>query len=204
MSQSRQVVCFFEDIAHEKFITALIQRAAELKEVSVNIQVLNATHGSKVWRELREYMHEVEKKRFYPDILVVVIDSDCQTVSQVRKKIKEVIGSASFQLVCAVPNPHIERWYLEDQQALKQVLHGAQPQKLSYKCERDRYKSALIEAIRSARVEPLLGGAEYGEEIAKYLDPRRMDESFQDFWKELLATFQRALLSKSEGSGRGD
>jgi hypothetical protein len=55
-----------------------------------------------------------------------------------------------------VPDPHIERWLLLDSQAFKEVLHrgcSAPDQK----CDRDRYKLLLDEAVRAAEVEPLLG-----------------------------------------------
>lgn len=111
-------------------------------------------------------------------------DGNCKKVAQVRQHIQQEVASKGVNiphLVCAVPNPHIERWYLEDQQAFKKVLPKAQPEKLRYECERDRYKKALIEVIRAAGVEPLLGGAEYGEDIAKILDTSGLDRSFNTF-----------------------
>ena len=194
MSRPRQVVCFCEDIAHERFIRALIQRAANVRGTPVEIQMLNATHGSKVWPEFRQYLREVKKgQKSVPDVLVVVMDEDREKAARVRRNVgKEVqrMGLAIPHLVCGVPDPHIERWYLEDQQALKLILPGAKPEKLPYKCERDRYKQALKEAIRAAGVEPSLGGAEYGEDIARALEPNRLDDSFRDFWQDLLAALR--------------
>ena len=203
MSRPRQVVCFCEDIAHERFIRALIQRAATLTGTPVEIQMLNATRGSRVWSEFRQYLREVKKgQKSMPDVLVIVMDGDCKKAARVRRNDrkdvrkdvrKEVqkMGLAIPHLVCGVPDPHIERWYLEDQQALKSILPGAKPEKLSYGCERDRYKRALKEAIRAAGVEPSLGGAEYGEDIARALEPDRVeDDSFKDFWEDLLAALK--------------
>ncbi|MFN3742807.1 MAG: DUF4276 family protein [Anaerolineales bacterium] len=191
MSYSRRVVCFCEDIAHERFIRALIHRAAEVRSTPVEIQVLNATHGSRVWREFRQYLREIKKGRqSVPDVLVVVIDGNCKTPAQVRRDIQEEVKKRGLEiphLVCAVPDPHIERWYVEDQQALKSILPGAKPEKLPYKCERDRYKQGLKNAIRAAGVEPSLGGAEYGEDVGKALEPSRLDDSFRSFWNDLLA-----------------
>lgn len=190
MSHLRQVVCFCEDIAHERFIRALIQRAAEVKNTAVQIKMLNATHGSRVWLELRQYLKELKASQgSLPDVLVVVMDGNCKKASEVRRAIEqevEKLGLAIPHLVCAIPDPHIERWYLDDQRAFKSVLPNSQPQKLRYKCERDRYKKALRDAIRAAGVEPSLGGAEYGEEVAKVLSPDRLDRSFRDFWQALL------------------
>ncbi|MFN3421772.1 MAG: DUF4276 family protein [Armatimonadota bacterium] len=190
MSYPRRVVLVLGDKAHQRVIMAIIQRGAEGRITPVEIQVLNATHGSRVWREFRQYLREIKEGRQpVPDVLVVVIDGNCKTAAQVRRDIQEEVKKRGLEiphLVCAVPDPHIERWYLEDQQALKSILPGAEPEKLPYKCERDQYKRALKNAIRAAGVEPSLGGAEYGDEVAKVLDPNRLDRSFRDFWKELL------------------
>ncbi len=190
MSRPRRVVCFCEDVAHGRFIRALIQRAADMCGTSAQIQVLNATHGSRVWLEFRQYLREVKAGRqSLPDVLVVVIDGNCKKAAQVRRDIEqevEKVGLTLPHLVCAVPDPHIERWYLEDQHAIQAILPRAKPEKLRYKCERDRYKKALKDAIRAAGVEPLLGGAEYGEDIAKTLETSRLDRSFRNFWEDLL------------------
>jgi hypothetical protein len=85
----------------------------------------------------------------------------------------------------------MERWYLEDQRALSEVIPGVNYQKLKEKCERDWYKRALVETIQRAGIEPSLGGAEYGADIAQKLNPERMDKSFQDFWKELLRVMRK-------------
>lgn len=194
MNHTLQVVCFFEDIAHERFITALIKRAAEEQNVIPAIKVLNATHGSRVWKEFRQYLRELKAKETpLPDMLIVVMDGNCKKATEVVRKIEDEVKRASVpipRLVCAVPDPHIERWYLEDQQALKKVLGRAQPKKLRYKCGHDRYKKALIEAIRAAGVEPLLGGAEYGKDIAEALDPSRLDPSFDTFWRDLCSALR--------------
>ncbi|MDW8352674.1 MAG: DUF4276 family protein [Anaerolineae bacterium] len=202
MTGSKKVVCFFEDIAHEKFISALIRRAAEQLGIpELQIKVLNATQGSKVWPELTKYLRRMQKGEVaLPDVLVVVIDGNCKRMQRVRRqiqqKIEEICGkSHTIKLACAVPEPHIERWYLEDQHALKSILPGAQPRKLKHKhkCKRNLrnlYKRALIEAIRAAGVEPLLGGAEYGEDIAISLNTASLDRSFQAFWAELQAALK--------------
>ncbi|MCS7082469.1 MAG: DUF4276 family protein [Bacteroidota bacterium] len=202
MSHPFQVICFCEDIAHERFITALIQRAAAEEHVKVHIKVLNATHGSRVWPEFRQYVRELQARiQPLPDVLVAVMDGNCKKASQVRRDIEREVKQAGLaipHLVCAVPDPHIERWYLEDQKALKGVLPKAQPEKIGYKCERDRYKQALVEAIRAAEVEPLLGGAEYGEDIARALDPSRLDQSFQSFWQGLRRAFRQLSGGQKE------
>jgi hypothetical protein len=193
MRSTCRVTCFFEDVAHERFIKTIIKRVAQQVGIQAEISVRSATHGSRVWRELEQYLRDIKAKAEpMPDVLVVVIDGDCQKEMQVRRRVQGLASKYGFPnefVVCAIPNPHIERWYLEDQQALVQVIPNAKPQKLRYKCERDCYKRALVETIRRAGIEPLLGGAEYGDEIARSLDPNRLDRSFQNFWDELRRIF---------------
>ena len=190
-----RITCFFEDFAHERFIKTIIKRTGQQAGIQAEISVRSATHGSRVWRELEQYLRDIKEKfEPTPDVLVVVIDGNCQKEIQVRKRIRELTSKYGFPheyVVCAIPDPHIERWYLEDQQALVRVIPNAKPQKLSYKCERDRYKRALVETIRKAGIEPLLGGAEYGDEIAQSLNPSRLDRSFRNFWNELQRLFTR-------------
>ncbi len=192
---SRQLVYFFEDMAHERFICALVRRAAQAKGVEIEEHILNATHGSKVWKELRQFLRELAQAQMgFPDVLIIVIDGNCRGHRQVQREIVREIENARVkipiqQVVCAIPDPHIERWYLEDQHALASALPGAHIQKPRYKCERDRYKNALKAAIRHAGVEPILGGAEYGADVARALEPSRMDRSFRAFWQNL----QKAL-----------
>ncbi|RLA92685.1 MAG: hypothetical protein DRG83_22110 [Deltaproteobacteria bacterium] len=196
MNRSFAVVCFFEDVAHEKFVTALVQRAAQDLGISAQIDVRNASHGSRVWKELMDYLRDLRRGvERLPDVLVIVIDGDCKRSSQVRKEIHEMVQRSGLRLppeyvICAVPEPHIERWYLEDQRALSTAIPGARSRKLRYKCERDRYKQALSEAIRASGVEPLLGGAEYGAEVAAEIEPDRLDRSFRKFWGDLLNAFR--------------
>ena len=205
MSHPLRVDCFCEDMAHEQFITAIIQRAAEELNVVVQIKKLSATLGSRVWHEFRQYLRELTREhRPLPDVIVVVIDGNCKRASRVRGNIEQEVqnlGLSGFRLVCAVPDPHIERWYLEDQQAVNTVLPGARPQKLRYKCERGRYKQALRQAIRAASVEPLFGGAEYGSDIARKLEPSRLDRSFRKFWKDLCAALKSMARLKSDEDG---
>jgi hypothetical protein len=47
---------------------------AEEKNQQVSIEVLNATEGSKVWEELRQYLQECSRgKRRIPDLLTNVV-----------------------------------------------------------------------------------------------------------------------------------
>ncbi len=190
-----QVVMFLEDIAHEKLLRGFVNRAATELGVPIQIRVRNATHGSRVWPELRQTIQAIQKgKDPLPDLFLVAIDANCKGFQTVRHQIEQELEPLSIPLVCAIPDPHIERWYLEDLKAWKQILPGAKPQQLSYKCEQDRYKKYLKECILAAGVKPTLGGAEYGLDLAQTIDVYQLgkqDPSFKHFWDELKSELKR-------------
>jgi len=191
MSRVCTVVCFFEDIAHEAFITELVLRAAKAQGKVVEIDTRNATGGAKVWGDLKAFLRDLGSATGTPDILVVVVDGNCNP-KQKQQQVKQLLQSQTLPIpryVIGVSDPHIERWYLEDTNALPQVFPGAKPNPPHYKCQKNLYKNALKDAIRAAtRMEPLLGGAEYGKDIASNLDPFTIsgrDPSFRHFWTDL-------------------
>ncbi|RMH95473.1 MAG: hypothetical protein D6681_13100, partial [Calditrichaeota bacterium] len=140
---NHRLVYFFEDIAQERFVRALVRRAIQNKEDSIEEYVLNATRGSRVWVEFRQFLWDLKQGQTpFPDVLIVVIDGNCRGHRQVQQDImqevwKKQVGVPAEKVVCAVPDPHIERWYLEDQRALTSILPGAHIDKPKYKCERD-------------------------------------------------------------------
>lgn len=198
-----RVAYFLEDALQESFLQALVARVAgelSLSPDAVISDVRNATHGKgTVMTGLRRFVRDVQRQRERaPDILIVAVDSNCQGFVEKRREIETIAQRAGYArpLVCAVPDPHIERWYLEDAIALQQVLRSQViPQPPPYKCERDRYKQALRQVITDAGRIPLLGGAEYGEEIAHCLDLYMVGKAdgafkhFVDSLKEALHPF---------------
>ena len=57
-----------------------------------------------------------------------------------------------------------------------------------HKCERDRYKQLLHEAVRQAGLEPILGGLEFAQDIVQAMDLQRagkIDSALQQFTDEL-------------------
>jgi hypothetical protein len=190
MSRVCTVVCFFEDIAHEAFITELVRRAAKEQGKVVEIDTRNATGGAKVWGELKAFLRDLVNATGKPDILVVVVDGNCKP-KQKQQQVMKLLQSQTLRIphyVIGVPDPHIERWYLEDPNALPQVVSNATPQLPHHKCQKSLYKNALRDALRAAGLEPVLGGAEYGAEIAAVLDPyivSKGDSYFDRFWKDL-------------------
>jgi hypothetical protein len=194
MTRPLNIVYFFEDIAHENFVKSIVHRIAGEKRKSIIEKVGNATSGSVVWLEFDQYLRDIYNGILpIPDVLIVVIDGNCKKDSEVRRIIKNKIEHAKVNiphLVNAIPNPHIERWYLGDQSALKEILPKSNPKCPRYKCQHDRYKKALKKAIRDGGLDPILGGAEYGQDIATLIDLYqlgRVDRSFKRFLDELTA-----------------
>lgn len=89
--------------------------------------------------------------------------------------------------VCAIPDPHVERWMLISSRAFKCVF-GEGCDAPTYKCEKDRYKKLLIDAIRQTGTTPIFGGMEYAEAIVDAMDIEEIVKK-----KETLATFIQEL-----------
>jgi hypothetical protein len=195
MPEALTIGYFLEDIAQEQFITALVQRAAGELHVAVTPDVRNATGGKgRALTELEHYLRDARAGQvpLHP-ILVVVIDGNCDTYQARRRQIEQVKERTGYPgtIVCAVPDPHIERWYLADGEGFRLAIEGSQPPALpAYKCERRRYKQALRQAFTSAGLDPQLGGAEYAREIVECISLYRAgktDAAFKHFMDDLCA-----------------
>jgi len=200
---------FLEDIGQENFLRTLVGRVAQemgLAPRRIRHEVRNATGGrGAALSELRRFLRDVSRDRERPfALLVVAIDGDCRGYREVRDEIRTSVEQSGYtgQAICAVPDPHIERWYLADPRGLQRVLDvRTVPDVPAYKCERDRYKRALREAIRQAGVIAPLGGIEYGPDIAEILDlyaVGRADAGFRHFIDELRAGLAPFVMVQEE------
>ena len=93
--------------------------------------------------------------------------------------------------VIAIPDPHIERWLMLDSNAFKTVFGGCCDAP-DQKCERDRYKRLLLQAIRKTGIFPSLGGIEYAEDVVAAVDIDKAasaDASFGHFVRDMRARF---------------
>jgi hypothetical protein len=189
---------FLEDVGQEAFLVALVERVAKevgLASGDLDHDPRNVVGGKgTAVSELRFFLRDVQSGYERPfDVLIVAIDSNCQQYVEKRNEILAVVERTGYPgtVVCAIPDPHIERWYLADPQSLRKVI-GAdiQPKVPTYKCERGRYKYALREAFRQADILAPLGGTEYGSEVATALDlysVGKVDTAFKHFVDELRA-----------------
>jgi len=130
----------------------------------------------------------------WPDLLIVATDANCHGHTRRRTEIEAALGEHSFTVVLAIPDPHIERWVLLDSAAFKAVLgKGCEPP--DRKCDRDRYKRLLAQAVSQAGVTPLIGGLEHARDIVDSMDLSRMthkggDKALGRFLQELQKVFK--------------
>src|SRR3989442_1508810 len=124
----RDVVIFGEDVAHEIVLVALVKRLATEMGVDVRLTVRSSTggHGTMV-NELEQLLRELKTgQTALPDLVVVGRDANCQGYQECRKSLEEGLKNLVMPpRVFALPDPHIERWLLDDSAAFKKVLgHG--------------------------------------------------------------------------------
>lgn len=194
MISMREIALFVEDFAHKEFLSALFQRLANEYSVGIRLDWRNALRGhGKVVDELKQFLRDLQRGRdTLPDLIVVATDANCKGLVERLRQINSVTSMVHSPVVCAVPDPHLERWLLLDSAAFKSVFgRGCNPP--DQKCERARYKKMLIEAIRASGVTPSLGGIEFSEDIVVAMDLDRAmaaDASLRKLIEELRRVFQ--------------
>jgi hypothetical protein len=172
---------FVEDRAHEEFLLALLRRIAREHHKTLQVQVRSARGGhGRVLAELALYEKSVLKQvgsLSMPDLLVVGIDANCQRFRAARQNIQEsLLLPFQNRTAIACPDPHVERWYLADTVAFEQAV-GIMPKVGKQKCERDRYKAILAQAVVDAGHAAMLGGIEFARDIVDALDFYRASKS---------------------------
>lgn len=177
-----EVLLFVEDVAQERFLTALLKRMAADRSVPLTVRVRSARGGfARVLGQLEEFANAVEKGQdTLPDGLVVSVDANCRGFLERRRAVQARAGRLFEFIMPAIPDPHIERWYLLDGEAFRAAL-GRGCRAPDAKCEKERYKRLLNAAVLESGVQPLLGGVEYAEDIVNEYHIQRVadvDESF--------------------------
>lgn len=194
-----EVLLFVEDSAQEKFLTALLKRMAAERSVPLTVRIRSARGGlAKVLGQLEDFANAVEKNQVrLPDGLVVGVDANCRGFQERRNAVQSRAGKLSEFIVHAIPDPHIERWFLLDGEAFKTAV-GRGCKAPDAKCEKERYKRLLNTAVLDAGVQPLLGGAEYAEDIVKDYHIQRVADLDESFGK-LVAEFRSWLNRQQRG-----
>ena len=187
---------FAEDFGHEKYLTALIKRVASSADIEcklVNISVRGG-HG-KVLTELNQYLRD-KKANFDLNYLTVAVDANKRGRNETIRAIDSIAEKHQLKdyIIHAVPEPHIERWMMIDGAAFKQVF-GRGCDAPDQQFGKDRYKKLLLDAIRAAGTDPLLGGMEFADDIAKNisLQIRSNSDDLADFLGELESALRRFI-----------
>lgn len=187
----RRISLFGEDDAHQKIIGTLVQRLADEAETTVQLEWRNVVDGyGAVVREFQNYLHDLARQGGYPDLIIVATDANCKGLSERTRELEP--SNTPVPVIKAIPDPHIERWLLLDGAAFRDVVgHGCDAP--DQKCERERYKRLLIEAIYNAGIIPILGGIEFAEDIVRNMDINRAmgsDTSLRRFVSEIRSAFR--------------
>lgn len=206
MSDPLVVDLFVEDVAHEVFVGALVDRIAREEQIQARVQARSARGGHpRAMAEFRTYQMLAERGAFadrVPDLVVVVIDGNCSPARKKREEIRKATRPRLLdRLVTGGPNPHVERWFLADPDSFHTVV-GHRPVVGREKCERAHYKRILAEAIRQGSQPATLGGVEFAAELVDAMNlyrAGRSDSSLKVFVDELRGRFREAR----GGPGRG-
>jgi hypothetical protein len=201
MSEELVVDLFVEDRAHEELIGAILRRIARQEHRDLRLRARAARGGyPRVLQELDLYQKLVLKGlagTSLPDVLVVAADANCHGLAARRKAIRRRLKKAfTGRTVLAVPDPHVERWYLSDRQAFKRVV-GVQPPAERRKCERGRYKRILAQTVRDGGNPAILGGIEFAKELAESMDfyrAGRTEPGLKQFVDDAVRAFRLAVL----------
>lgn len=172
-----EIALFVEDTAHKAFLDALIHHVAEESGIRVSLDWKSARHGHPaVARELKEFLRDLRRgRKAIPDLVIIATDANCKGPAR-RREIVDILAQSGLPNIAAIPEPHIERWLLLDSAAFK-ALFGQGCNAPDQKCDRDRYKELLKNAIRNAGVTPSFGGSEFAGDLIKHMDLGRMEKT---------------------------
>lgn len=218
MDSGRRIVITYllEDIAHRNFLTSVVQRIAKdsgVKPGQLEHNVESPGALKKRVSRLKRLASTAQRpRRSKPlaqdtlcDILIVAMDSNCMGLGKRRAALRKLLSGLAHPpadcVVFAIPDPHVELWYLADGRAFNAVFgKGAAPKRPQHKCGKDRYKDILARSLAEMGIRSRLGGPEYGDEIAQELDFSVLsdtDRGFKEFADDLRRAF-RQVQSASE------
>jgi hypothetical protein len=198
-----QILYFLEDIAQEGFIISLVKRVAREASISENSllhSIRTARGGSRVLPQFEAFMKDHSQASPADiDLLVVAMDGNCQGYSQKLRDIRQFVTPNhpyKEKVICAIPDPHIERWYLMDQRAFKEGVGVTRsPGVPTYKCDKDYYKNLLHQALADSDIKSLLGGTEYAESIIEKMHSLdiigQSETGFASFIADLRSFYRR-------------
>ena len=183
------VIFYLEDPAQGAFIPALTERliTEENRDIAdYSLRVLTSSGGSSI-RAYKDFIKKAKRhKNLDANLLIVGSDANCNGFAKRRKQLLEAAKDMPYpHVITAIPDPHIERWYLLDSQALASAAGVAiQAVPLAAKCDKNHYKNMLKTAFANQNLFPPLGGVEYGSLVARRMDlyaSGTIDHALRDF-----------------------
>ena len=161
------------------------------------MRVFVQTLYRKVKQKYSDFIKELREANAFPYLaLVVVIDGNCKGVKKRIRDFSSFLNEQDLftdQVIYAVPDPHIEKWYMMDQKALKLGIGlRVAPQLPPHKCKKNYYKDKLYDAIQlDLNSEPESSGSEYAEDIVNNINNiyrfAQLDEGCKRFIDDLRA-----------------
>ncbi len=200
MAAERRVAFFLEDSAQEAIIPPLFRRLAREEGLPLHqltVQVLSARGGGSL-SAFQKFLNDARQRgHLNADLLIVGADANCKGFTARRDVVLKAAAKSPYpEIVTAIPDPHVERWYLLDQTALSQAAGTAiATSPPAYKCEKNHYKQLLKQAFLSTGIAPPLGGLEYGPVIAQRMDlysAAKQDHGLNDYIENARAWLKRA------------
>ena len=183
------IVFFLEDVAQEALIPPLVERliATEGKNWDdYSLRVLSSRGGGSI-HAYKDFLKQARRRTsLSADVLIVGSDGNCNGFAKRRSQLMKATTKVPYPVVItAIPDPHIERWYLLDSQALADAASvPVQAIPPNAKCDKGHYKKLLRDVFARQNLFPPLGGAEYGPLVAKTMDlyaAGTLDHALRDF-----------------------
>lgn len=196
---------FLEDRGHEIILKAFVARVAKEKGLKRGdwLDDVRASTGGKSIEAYKVFLRDISRlnKPVPFDILIIASDGNCSGYQEKKQKLLKYAEKTHFPqldiLIFAIPDPHIERWYLNDPKGFNQAIgSGVLPVLPPYKCEKGRYKKVMRDAVASSDIKAQFGGYEYGEKIVGSMDLYRAlknDASLKHFIDDLKDAFTRKI-----------
>jgi hypothetical protein len=197
---STRVDLFCEDLAHEGFARAIVERIAAEESLEASIRVGSARAGlPRLARELRAFGEAIRRQAGAPDVLVVLADANAAGPAARREEIERVGLDAVVPAVAiGTPDPCVEAWFLADPQAIASLFEIAAPDPPG--ADADSIKRRLVEAFSAADEIVTQGGAEFADEIVAGMDLYRAGQAaptLKRFVDELRAALRRTASGQA-------
>lgn len=190
----RNISLFVEDTGHREFLNALLLKIARQHNITIVIKFESARggHGTAI-TELKLFVRDLQRNnRTLPDLLIAATDGNCKGYVARKQEVDNVTKQFRGTVICAIPDPHIERWFLLDSAAFKETF-GIGCSVPAYKCDRYLYKKLYNETLTRAGRESILGGIEYVGMLVDAMDLdklERSEDSLGRFLKSLRQQFR--------------